>query len=56
MKFKPDYDSAAMEYDRAAVCFRNACELGRSRDAYLRAAEMHKENGNLFHNAKYAFW
>ncbi|EFO25390.1 NSF attachment protein [Loa loa] len=52
MKFKPDYDSAAMEYDRAAVCFRNASQMKQSRDAYLKAAEMHKENGNLFHWAK----
>lgn len=54
MKFKPDYDSAATEYDRAAVCFKNAGERGRCRDAYFKAAEMHKENGNLFHSAKYA--
>ncbi|VIO98336.1 Uncharacterized protein BM_BM6927 [Brugia malayi] len=52
MKFKPDYDNAAMEYDRAAVCFKNASQMEQSRDAYLKAAEMHKENGNLFHWAK----
>uniref|UniRef100_A0A915PNL0 Gamma-soluble NSF attachment protein n=1 Tax=Setaria digitata TaxID=48799 RepID=A0A915PNL0_9BILA len=52
MKFKPDYDSAAVEYDRAAVCFKNAAEMEKSRDAYLKAAEMHKENGSLFHWAK----
>ncbi|VDN01376.1 unnamed protein product [Thelazia callipaeda] len=52
IKFKPDYDSAAMEYDRAAICFKNASEIKLSCDAYLKAAEMHKENGNLFHWAK----
>uniref|UniRef100_A0A1I8AKI7 TPR_REGION domain-containing protein n=1 Tax=Steinernema glaseri TaxID=37863 RepID=A0A1I8AKI7_9BILA len=26
LKFKPDYDSAAMEYERAAVCFKNEQE------------------------------
>ncbi|CAG9539334.1 unnamed protein product [Cercopithifilaria johnstoni] len=52
MKFKPDYDSAAIEYDRAAVCFKNALQMEQSRDAYLKAAQMHKENGNLFHWAK----
>uniref|UniRef100_A0A0R3S019 Gamma-soluble NSF attachment protein n=1 Tax=Elaeophora elaphi TaxID=1147741 RepID=A0A0R3S019_9BILA len=52
MKFKPDYDSAAVEYDRAAVCFKNASQMEQSRDAYLKAAQMHKESGNLFHWAK----
>lgn len=52
MKFKPDYDAAATEYDRAAVCFKNASRMEQSRDAYLKAAQMHKENGNLFHWAK----
>ncbi|MCP9264867.1 hypothetical protein DINM_023040 [Dirofilaria immitis] len=52
MKFKPDYNSAAMEYDRAAVCFKNASQMENSRDAYLKAAEMHKENGSLFQWAK----
>ncbi|VDK76987.1 unnamed protein product [Litomosoides sigmodontis] len=52
MKFKPDYDSAAVEYDRAAVCFKNAAQMEQSRDAYLKAAQMHKENGNLFYWAK----
>uniref|UniRef100_A0A183TZN7 Gamma-soluble NSF attachment protein n=1 Tax=Toxocara canis TaxID=6265 RepID=A0A183TZN7_TOXCA len=52
MKFKPDYDSAAVEYERAAVCYKNANELQMSRDMYLKAAEMHTANGNLFHCAK----
>uniref|UniRef100_A0A158R5W2 Gamma-soluble NSF attachment protein n=1 Tax=Syphacia muris TaxID=451379 RepID=A0A158R5W2_9BILA len=52
MKFKPDYDSAAMEYERAAVCYRNASELSRSCVCYEKAAEMHFSNGNIFHSAK----
>lgn len=52
MKFKPDYECAAMEYDRAAVCFKNSLQMEQSRDAYLKASEMHKQSGNLFHCAK----
>lgn len=52
MKFKPDYDSAAIEYDRAAICCRNAGDLARCRDLYLKASSMHSSNGNIFHAAK----
>lgn len=52
MKLKADYDSAAMEYERAAVCYKNANELQMSRDMYLKAAQMHTANRNLFHCAK----
>lgn len=52
MKFKPDYDSAAVEYDRAAVCFKNGGDLKSAKDTYLKAAENHLSNRNLFHSAK----
>ncbi|VDK28965.1 unnamed protein product [Anisakis simplex] len=53
MKFKPDFDSAAIEYQRAAVCCKNAEALEKSREMYLKAAEMHLSCGNLFHAAKF---
>uniref|UniRef100_A0A914CVE2 Gamma-soluble NSF attachment protein n=1 Tax=Acrobeloides nanus TaxID=290746 RepID=A0A914CVE2_9BILA len=52
LKTKPDYDSAAVEYERAAVCFRNAERLDLCKDAYLKASECHGSNGNRFHEAK----
>uniref|UniRef100_A0A914VZ08 Gamma-soluble NSF attachment protein n=1 Tax=Plectus sambesii TaxID=2011161 RepID=A0A914VZ08_9BILA len=52
LKFKPDFDSAASEYERAAVCYRNASKLTECRDVYLKAAECHESNGVLFHAAK----
>uniref|UniRef100_A0A672LVU2 Gamma-soluble NSF attachment protein n=1 Tax=Sinocyclocheilus grahami TaxID=75366 RepID=A0A672LVU2_SINGR len=41
MKWKPDYDSAASEYAKAAVAFKNARQLEQARDAYLQEAEAH---------------
>uniref|UniRef100_A0A915DBY3 Gamma-soluble NSF attachment protein n=1 Tax=Ditylenchus dipsaci TaxID=166011 RepID=A0A915DBY3_9BILA len=52
MKTKPNYDSAAYEYERAAVCWRNAERLDFCKDAYLDAAKCHASNNNLFHEAK----
>ncbi|KAE9550201.1 hypothetical protein FO519_006588 [Halicephalobus sp. NKZ332] len=52
MKTKPDYDSAAYEYDRAAVCYKNAEKLDLCLGMYLKSAECHGLNKNLFHEAK----
>ncbi|XP_042607892.1 gamma-soluble NSF attachment protein-like [Cyprinus carpio] len=52
MKWKPDYDSAASEYAKAAVCFKNARQLEQAKDAYLQEAEAHTGNRSLFHAAK----
>jgi len=52
MKTKPDYDSAAYEYDRAAVCYKNADKLDLCLQMYLKSAECHGLNKNLFHEAK----
>uniref|UniRef100_A0A0N5BNE6 Gamma-soluble NSF attachment protein n=1 Tax=Strongyloides papillosus TaxID=174720 RepID=A0A0N5BNE6_STREA len=52
MKFKPDFDMAAMEYERAAVCYKNANDLKNARDCYLNASKNHHLNRNFFHEAK----
>uniref|UniRef100_A0A8C9TRL2 Gamma-soluble NSF attachment protein n=1 Tax=Scleropages formosus TaxID=113540 RepID=A0A8C9TRL2_SCLFO len=52
MKWKPDYDSAASEYAKAAVAFKNAKQLEQAKDAYLKEAECHTNNRALFHAAK----
>ncbi|KAL4616872.1 gamma-soluble NSF attachment protein-like [Arapaima gigas] len=44
MKWKPDYDSAASEYAKAAVAFKNAKQLEQAKDAYLKEAECHSNN------------
>lgn len=52
MKWKPDYDSAASEYAKAAVAFKNAKQLEEAKEAYLQEAEAHTNNRTLFHAAK----
>ncbi|XP_046879751.1 gamma-soluble NSF attachment protein-like isoform X1 [Hypomesus transpacificus] len=52
MKWKPDYDSAASEYSKAAVAFKNAKMLEEAKEAYLQEAEAHTNNKTLFHAAK----
>nr|XP_046148891.1 gamma-soluble NSF attachment protein-like [Oncorhynchus gorbuscha] len=52
MKWKPDYDSAASEYAKAAVAFKNAKMLEDAKEAYLQEAEAHTNNKTLFHAAK----
>ncbi|XP_023682095.1 N-ethylmaleimide-sensitive factor attachment protein, gamma b [Paramormyrops kingsleyae] len=51
-KWKPDYDSAASEYSKAAVAFKNAKQFEQAKDAYVKEAEYHTENKALFHAAK----
>ncbi|VDD96838.1 unnamed protein product [Enterobius vermicularis] len=52
LKLEPNYDGAAVEYERAAVCYRNASDFRSSSQCYLKAAEMHFSHGNVFHSAK----
>ncbi|KAJ8010605.1 hypothetical protein DPEC_G00076800 [Dallia pectoralis] len=52
MKWKPDYDSAASEYSKAAVAFKNAKMFEEAKEAYLQEAEAHTNNKTLFHAAK----
>ncbi|MGH0139212.1 UNVERIFIED_CONTAM: hypothetical protein FKN15_068607 [Acipenser sinensis] len=44
MKWKPDYDSAASEYAKAAVAFKNAKQLDQAKEAYLNEAQAHTDN------------
>ncbi|KAM9552685.1 gamma-soluble NSF attachment protein-like isoform 2-T2 [Salvelinus alpinus] len=48
MKWKPDYDSAASEYSKAAVAFKNAKMLEEAKEAYLQEAEAHTNNKTHF--------
>lgn len=51
-KWQPDYDSAAHEYEKAGICFRNAKRLKEAKDIYVKAAEAHRNNKGYFHAAK----
>uniref|UniRef100_UPI00358E6423 gamma-soluble NSF attachment protein-like isoform X2 n=1 Tax=Myxine glutinosa TaxID=7769 RepID=UPI00358E6423 len=52
LKWKPDYDSAAPEFNKAAVAFKNARQLDQAKEAYLQEAEAHRHTRALFHAAK----
>ncbi|NXL48127.1 SNAG protein, partial [Podilymbus podiceps] len=50
LKWKPDYDSAATEYGKAAVAFKNAKQFDQAREACLREAEAHENNKAIIPN------
>ncbi|KAF2896779.1 hypothetical protein ILUMI_09397 [Ignelater luminosus] len=52
LKWRPDYELAAEEYNKAATCFRNAKSFEQCRDCLMKTAECHKQNRSLFYAAK----
>ncbi|XP_041771329.1 gamma-soluble NSF attachment protein [Anopheles merus] len=52
LKWRPDFDNAAEEYNKAATCFRNAKSLDQCRDCLMKSADCHRQNRALFHAAK----
>ncbi|KAF1426667.1 Gamma-soluble NSF attachment protein, partial [Spheniscus humboldti] len=56
LKWKPDYDSAATEYGKAAVAFKNAKQFDQAREACLREAEAHENNKAYLFINSYSFF
>lgn len=52
LKWRPDYDSAANEYSKAATNFRTARVLDQCNDCLLKAAECYYQNRSYFSAAK----
>ncbi|KXJ76616.1 hypothetical protein RP20_CCG009322 [Aedes albopictus] len=52
LKWRPDYDFAADEYNKAATCFRNAKALDQCKECLLKASDCHRQNRAIFHAAK----
>ncbi|CAG9854124.1 unnamed protein product [Phyllotreta striolata] len=52
LKWRPDYENAADEYNKAATCFRNAKSYEQCKDCLLKAVECYKQNKALFYAAK----
>lgn len=52
LKWRPDYDSAADEYNKAAMAYRNAKQYKECKDCLLKCSECNKQNRQLFHAAK----
>jgi tetratricopeptide (TPR) repeat protein len=52
LKWKPDYDGAAVEYGKAAVAYKNAKAHDEAIDSYMKQADAQKQMGSIFHAAK----
>ncbi|EEZ99648.1 gamma-soluble NSF attachment protein [Tribolium castaneum] len=52
LKWRPDYESAADDYNKAATCFRNAKNFAQCKECLLKAVDCHKQNRALFSAAK----
>ncbi|CAG9824876.1 unnamed protein product [Phaedon cochleariae] len=52
LKWRPDYENAADEYNKAATCFRIAKSHEQCKDCLLKAVECFKQNKALFYAAK----
>jgi len=52
LKFSPDWDSAADEFNKAAVCFKVGKSWDQAKGAHMKAAEAYANSGSLFHAGK----
>jgi len=52
LKFNPDWDSAADEYNKAAICFKVAKNWSASIEAHKKACEGYANSGSLYHAGK----
>ncbi|XP_063633123.1 gamma-soluble NSF attachment protein-like [Cydia splendana] len=52
LRWKPDYDSAADEYNQAAQCYRIARDLQNSKECHLKASENYNKHKAFFHAAR----
>ncbi|GLH02231.1 Gamma-soluble NSF attachment protein [Gryllus bimaculatus] len=51
LKWRPDHESAADEYQKAATCFRNAKSFQQCKECLLKAADCHKQNRSCLDQA-----
>ncbi|XKL59555.1 hypothetical protein PGB90_000571 [Kerria lacca] len=52
LKWKPDYETAAEDYSKAAICFKSVKSYSQCRDAFIKAANCYKQTKSLFQAAK----
>uniref|UniRef100_A0A1L8DVL9 Gamma-soluble NSF attachment protein n=1 Tax=Nyssomyia neivai TaxID=330878 RepID=A0A1L8DVL9_9DIPT len=52
LKWKPDYDVAADEYNKAGIAYRVAKEYEKSMNCFIKCANNYKLNRSWFHAAK----
>lgn len=52
LKWRPDYDSAAASFQKAAIAYKVGKDFEKARDTYVRLADAHYRCGARFHAAK----
>jgi len=52
LRWKPDFDIAGTEYEKAANCFKSAKALDRALESFLQAADCYKKSNQPFAAAK----
>lgn len=52
LKFSPDWDSAADEFNKAAICYKVARNWSACKSAHQRACEGYANSGSLYHAGK----
>ena len=51
-KWRPDYDSAAASFQKAALAYKNGKALEKASETYVRLADCHYKNNSRFHAGK----
>ncbi|CAL8088055.1 unnamed protein product [Orchesella dallaii] len=52
LKWKADYDIAADEYNKAAMCYKSTKSYQECKDCLMKAADCYKKNNSLFSAAR----
>jgi tetratricopeptide (TPR) repeat protein len=52
LKWRPDYDIAADEYNKAATCYKGIKSYQECKECLLKSVECHKQNRSLFNAAR----
>ena len=51
-KWRPDYDSAAASFQKAALAYKNGKALEKAAETYVKLADCHYKNNSRFHAGK----
>ncbi|GAB0100798.1 gamma-soluble NSF attachment protein [Sergentomyia squamirostris] len=52
LKWRPDFDIAADEYNKAGTAFRVAKDFKKSKETFLKASDAYQQNKSWYHAAK----
>lgn len=52
LKWKPEYDQAAIKFDKAGHLFKSLNSIAKAKEAYFESSECHRKAGNTYLAAK----